>query len=258
MASQTSGIKKETEGMSTKRGSNTVINTSLHRFILEHSAGIYNDSRHFSGAWMTDPGPSYARCSPIQFTKKDNGEIVSNSTFLVRVISMASYYAHCSVGIHTEVDRFFEQRKKKRVGFELSVHGHYVKFRQNCRLSTRENLDAEPLEWADGDMIKLYFDALNKKIQWWHNGIRQREIDVLDCMANTVGKGSQENVHTNSNDDTNIKWCFYVRGIQVQLEIEDNDLTDEEYEILRESYPSRLKRMKDEREAEGPCDPDDW
>ena len=44
----------------------------------------------------------------------------------------------------------------------------------------------------------------------------------------------------------------------VQLEIEDNDLTNEEYEILRKSYPSRLKKMKDERKAEGPCDPDDW
>ena len=65
-------------------------------------------------------------------------------------------------------------------------------------------------------------------------------------------------MHTNSNDDTNIKWCFYVRGVQVQLEIEDSDLTDEEYEILRKSYPSRLKTMKDQREAEGPCDPDDW
>ena len=250
--------------MSTKRGSNTVINTKLHRFILEHMAGINNDSRHFSGAGLADPGPSYARCSPIQFTKTDNGEIVSNSTFLVRVVSMAAYYAHCSVGIHSEVDRFFG-RRKNRVGFELSVHGHYVKFSRNHRLSTREknkidkkNLNTEPLEWADGDMIKLYFDALNKKIQWWHNGIKQPEIDVLDCMANTVGKGSQENVHTNSNDDTNIKWCFYVRGIQAQLEIEDNDLTDEEYEILRESYPSRLKTMKQKREAEGPCDPDDW
>ena len=161
MASKTSESENETEGSSTKRGSNTVTNTKLHRFILGFSAGIYNDSRRFSGAWMTDPGPSYARCSPIQFTKRDNGEIVSNSTFLVRVISMASYYANCSVGIHSEVDRFFDlPMRKSRVGFELSVHGHY-KCQDRC-LSTRntkkidsDNLDSEPLEWADGDLIRL-------------------------------------------------------------------------------------------------------
>ena len=238
-----------------------------HRFILGYRAGsIYRDGRQFSGAWMTDPGPSYARCSPIQSTKKDNGNIVSNSTFLVRVISMASYYADCSVGIHSEVDRFFDlPMSKRRVGYELSVHGHYVKACQNRRLSTRnekridtENSDTEPLEWADGDLIKLYFDALNKKLQWWHNGIKQTDIDLFDRTANKVGTGSQENDYTHSNDNTKIKWCFYVRGVRVQLEIEDNDLTDEEYEILRKSYPSRLKKMKDEREAEGPCDPDDW
>ena len=176
---------------------------------------------------------------------------------------MASYYANCSVGIHSEVDRFFDlPMRKSRVGFELSVHGHY-KCQNRC-LSTRnkkkidsDNLDSEPLEWADGDLIRLYFDALTKKLQWWHNGIKQTAIAVFVCTANTVEKGFQENDYTNSNDDTNIKWCFYVRGVRVQLEIEDNDLTHEEYEILRKSYPSRLKTMKHAREAEGPCDDSD-
>ena len=248
---------------------NTVTDTNLHRFILGHGAwGIDEGGRQFSGAEMIDPGPSYARCSPIQFTKKDNGEIVSNSIFLVRIISMAYYYAHCSVGIHSEVDRFFEGKFKNRVGFELSVHGHHVetvKFlkNRNRRVSTQkkvgkileaDGLDTEPLEWADGDIIRLNFDALTKKLHWWHNGMKQTAIDVFECPENKVEGGSQGN--DPSNEDTNIKWCFYVRGLQMRLEIVDDDLTDEEYEILRKSYPSRLKTMKDAREADGPCD--DW
>ena len=44
----------------------------------------------------------------------------------------------------------------------------------------------------------------------------------------------------------------------MKIRIEDKDLTEKEYEELRNSYADRLKVMNDKKAEQGPGDPDDW
>ena len=59
-------------------------------------------------------------------------------------------------------------------------------------------------------------------------------------------------------EDDETKWCFYVRGVNTTVHIKDKDLTEKEYEELRNSYADRLKVMNDKKAELGPCDPGDW
>ena len=238
-----------------------------NRFIAHHGGNISNGYRRFRCTSLIGAGPSYARCSPIQPTEKDNVLTGANSTFIVRIVTI-SQNAECSVGIHSEVDQFFD-REKSRNGFEFSVHGHHIEcglrsgrhFRRSVPTDTDDSdtydsdsksdtiMDhPESPEWTNGDIIKVYFDINSKKLNWWHNGIVQRTATDASCAAYAVEGGPER-------DDprkyiSNIKWCFYVRGVGMVVEIEDNDLSEEAYELLQNSYPQRLKKMEDEIEAE--------
>ena len=59
-------------------------------------------------------------------------------------------------------------------------------------------------------------------------------------------------------EDDETKWCFYVRGVNTTVRIEDEDLTEKEYEELRNSYADRLKVMNDKKAELGPCADDEW
>ena len=125
-------------------------------------------------------------------------------------------------------------------------------------------------EWADGDVIKLVFT--NPFLKWFWNGIEQSSIDVSDendrIASETLGgKSNIQNDDEESEfketregnaEDNETKWCFYVRGVNTTVRIEDKDLTEKEYEELRNSYADRLKVMNDEKARLGPCDPGDW
>ena len=237
-----------------------------HRFILNHGGNISKGNRRFRCASLIEPGPSYARCSPIQPTGKDNVPTGANSTFVVRIITMSREKTDCSIGIHSEVDQFFDH-EKIRNGFEFSVNGHHIecglcsgrRYRRSVPTKDSDTYSShsesdtkmshrESPEWTDGDTIKVCFDINSKKLKWWHNGIVQQTAMDANCAAHAVEGGPER-------DDprkyiSNIKWCFYVRGVGMVVQIEDDDLSEEAYERLRHSYPQRLKKIEDEIEAE--------
>ena len=125
-------------------------------------------------------------------------------------------------------------------------------------------------EWADGDVIKLVFT--NPFLKWFWNGIEQSSIDVSDENDRIVSETlrGQSNIQNDDDEpefkktregnteDDETKWCFYVRGVNTKVRIEDKDLTEKEYEELRNSYADRLKVMNDKKAELGPCDPGDW
>ena len=285
-----------------------------YTFVSSHAADISSDKKEFSGACLCDPGPSFARCQPIE-----NNPIISDSDrhvqrsigvlrdtraisaipakIIFKIVTKANYYADCSLGIHTDVDEFFSYRKR-RIGFEVSVHGHRVsecyKYRwispnvKEIKNADENAKDWLGKEWADGDIIMLVFT--NPMLKWFWNGVEQSCIDVseendlisaeiLKSFKNQVADKNQkadkwitkwlkmpwlrailptkrgENFNREINDP---KWCFYVRGVNMTVRIQDEDLTEREYEELRNSYADRLKIMQDKIDEQGPCDPDDW
>ena len=285
-----------------------------YTFVSSHAADISSDKKEFSGACLCDPGPSFARCQPIE-----NNPIITDSArhvhssigvlrdtrvipafpskIIFKIVTKAKYYADCSLGIHTDVDDFFSYRKR-RIGYEVSVHGHrvseYYKYRGiSSNVKEIKNADENAKDWmdkrwADGDIIMLVFT--NPMLKWFWNGVEQSCIDVseendlissefLKSIKNRVvdknpkaDKGVRkwlmmpwfrsillrkkgENFNREINEP---KWCFYVRGVNMTVRIQDEDLTEREYEELRNSYADRLKIMQDKIDEQGPTDPDDW
>ena len=227
---------------------------------------------------MCDPGPSFTRTQPIENNPIiiEDDEICSSfpnfpATIIFKIVTMADWYAECSLGIHTNIDRFFT-RHKSRIGYEVSVHGHRIREKYQRRGSiistdiketknaSENSKDWIDKQWADGDIIKLVFD--NPKLTWWWNGIEQSCIDVSDendrIVAETSKQRSQNPKVDGNAQDIEPKWCFYARGVRMKIGIQDKDLTEKEYEELRNSYASRLKVMKDAIEKQGPGNPDDW
>ena len=269
-----------------------------YTFIASHSASISSNKKEFSGAWMCDPGPSFARCQSIEnnpiIIDKDcpiRASPIIPATVIFKIVWNSEYYSDCSLGIHTNVEKFFHiggRLSKSRIGHEVSVHGHRVfgpkssnqewrhrlsrkstnvKEMKNTAESAKDWMDKE---WADGDVIKLVLT--NPFLNWFWNGIEQSSIDVSDENYRIVSETLQGNSSIQSHndeseckkrkdgntEDVETKWCFYVRGICMKVRIEDKDLTDKEYEELRDSYADRLKAMNDKKAEQGPCDPDDW
>ena len=196
----------------------------VYEFDTSHAATISSDKKEFSGAEDCDTGPSYARCQPIENNPiifEDDGisSTLSNlpAMIIFKIVTKAYRYAECSVGIHSNVDHFYEfltwkntgqfiTRYKSRVGYEVSVHGHRVfdKYQRrtedissNVTETKNESEDAKDWidkEWADGDVIKLVFD--NPKLTWWWNGIEQSCIDVSEeneRMVSEILKGRSKN-----------------------------------------------------------------
>ena len=265
-----------------------------YTFIASHSASISSNKKEFSGAWMCDPGPSFARCQSIEnnpiIIDKDcpiRASPIIPATVIFKIVWNSEYYSDCSLGIHTNVEKFFHiggRLSKSRIGHEVSVHGHRVSSpiglsgRRRSEKSTNvketknatENAkDWMDKEWADGDVIKLVFT--NPFLKWFWNGIEQSSIDVSDenyrIISETLqGKSNIQNdddepeltkTREGNTEDDETKWCFYVRGVNTTVRIEDEDLTEKEYEQLRNSYADRLKVMNDKKAELGPCY-DDW
>ena len=230
------------------------------------------NKRQFSGSWLCDPGPSFARCQPIENMPiidvdwSTNASTVITEEINFKIITKANIYAECSVGIHTNVDQYFD-RNKNRIGYEVSVHGHRVsvkeydgkEWRKSCWpeesnlqevKNTSENAkDWLDKEWADGDVIKLAYSS-DGRLKWWWNGIEQSCIDVSEennrIASETLSQGSQSPVRDlwgNAIDQNPPKWCFYVRGVRMNIRILKRNLTEKEYEKLRNSYANRLKLM---------------
>ena len=158
---------------------------------------------------------------------------------------------------------------------EISVHGHRVRERHGRRISERvdnveqtKNSDESDKawvgkEWADGDIIRLIF--ANSILTWYWNGIKQSSIDVSEendrIVAETLNGGYQvgNGLLGGKPEYVQPKWCFYARGVCMTLCIEEEDLSEEKYKELRESYPNRYKIMKDHRdEEEKNWDHDSW
>ena len=83
-------------------------------FVSSHAAGISNDKKQFSGAGFCDPGPSFARCQPIENNPvviDKHGQVRAPSaipaTIIFKIVENSDYYASCSLGIHTNVEHFF-------------------------------------------------------------------------------------------------------------------------------------------------------
>ena len=268
-----------------------------YHFVSNHAGGISNDKKQFSGHFgFVDPGPSFARCQPVEnnpIVIDKDGQVKTPSaiaaSIIFKIVENSDYYASCSLGIHTNVEQFFVSRgrlSKSRIGYEVSVHGHRVvspiskwqhrrceyistnvKEIKNTAVNAKDWMDKE---WAEGDVIKLVFT--NPFLKWFWNGIEQSSIDVSDENCRIVsetlrGNSSIQNDNDKSEskkrkegntEDTETKWCFYVRGAYMQVRIEDKDLTEKEYEELRDSYTYRLKVMHDKKAEQGPRDPDDW
>ena len=83
----------------------------VYHFVSSHAAGISNDKKQFSGAWISDPGPSFARCQPIEnnpiVIDKDGQRRTPSAipaTIIFRIVENSDYYSSCSLGIHTNVE----------------------------------------------------------------------------------------------------------------------------------------------------------
>ena len=163
-------------------------NTAPYQFISQHGGTISSNKRAFSGSWLIDPGPCYARCQPLgnipmdsYVDVPDGGTAMLPAQIVFKIITKAHKYADCSVGIHTNVDKYFTH-KKSRIGYEISVHGHRVRGLEGRRFGRRvETEDPTKLkeiknvtentkdwidkEWADGDIIKLVFT--NPTLKWF-------------------------------------------------------------------------------------------
>ena len=260
-----------------------------YHFVSSH-ATFSKGKKEFAGAgFINGAGPSLARCQPI-----DNNTIVIDkdgqvrapsavpATIIFKIKNISDFYASCSLGIHTNVKQFFT-RGRSRNGYEVSLHGHRISsprgqrgFReseisQNVKetKNTAENAkDWLNKEWTCGDVIKLQFT--NPFLKWFWNGIEQSTIDVSDENYRIVYETLQGNSNIQNQDDepeskkrkdgntedVETKWCFYVRGMCSKVHIKDKDLTEKEYEELRNSYADRLKVMNDKKTEQGPFD--DW
>ena len=262
---------------------------TVYHFVSTHAASIRDkEKREFSGAGFCDPGPSFARCEPIENSLIVNGGGVQvselpevPSQIIFKIETMADAWASCTVGLHTNVnDECFFDRKKNRIGHEVSVHGHRVREMHGGRRSevvdniqqakNREESEIRRVgiercvgeEWADGDIIKLIF--ANPILSWYWNGIKQSSIDVSEendrIVTETLNGGYQVGggLFGGKPEYVQPKWCFYARGVCMKLCIQEEDLSEEEYEELRKSYPDRYKIMKDNRDEEEKNWEDDW
>merc|ERR1719419_222137 len=199
------------------------------RFVRSTAWKISDGGRQFHGCWFSDPGPNYARCSPIKSMAKEDGTSGTDCTFIVRITDMTGRYASCSVGIHSEVDRFWGERKS-RIGEEYSVHGHQIVDYGDRRLDHIPKNNRDPPKFVKGDVVKVCFDAKYMKLYWWHNGVAQT---VVNCTSTSKAVKTEMKRNEPDQDDADIKWCFYVRGVRMVVKIEDEDLTDEEYKLLQ-------------------------
>ena len=260
-----------------------------YRFVASSGAHFMDEEeRDFCGAGFIDPGPSFARCQPIENSfiissgetpVSDVSELPSQIIFKIVSKSYALGHDDCTVGIHTNVNhRCFFDRWKNRIGHEISVHGHRVcdmeikKIKKKNgtillpygrRISkivsdvketknTNENeKDWVDKEWANGDIIKLVFT--NPILKWYWNGIEQSSIDISNenraiRVAKFLNGGYQGG--SKESDYINPKWCFYARGVAMRICIDEQELNDQEYEVLRHSYAERYKKMKDHIDEE--------
>ena len=239
-----------------------------------------NNKRQFSGSWLCDPGPSFARCQPIENMPIIDGNWLANGSTVVteaiifKIMTKANKYAECSVGIHTNVDQYFD-RNKSRIGYEISVHGHRVivekegckEWRtsdwpeesnlQEVKYRSENAKDWLDKEWVDGDVIKLAYCSDGKLIWWW-NGIWRSCIDVSEennrIASETLNQGPKSPVSDIWGNDIELfppKWCFYVRGVRMNIRILKRDLNEKEYAKLRTSYADRLKVMNEKIDEAG-------
>ena len=260
-----------------------------YHFVSNH-ATFSKGKKEFQGAgFINGAGPSLARCQPIEnntIVIDKDGQVRAPSalpaTIIFKMVKISDYYASCSLGIHTNVKQFFT-RGRSRNGYEVSVHGHRVssprggrgyreseisknvKQTKNASENAKDWMDKE---WTCGDVIKLQFT--NPFLRWFWNGIEQSTIDVSDenyrilyetLQGNSNIQNRDDEPHSKKRKDGNTedvetKWCFYVRGMCSKVHIKDKDLTEKEYEELRNSYADRLKVMNDKKTEQGPCD--DW
>ena len=260
--------------------------TTPYYFVSKHMEGCCRgNKRQFSGSWLCDPGPSFARCQPIQNMPIIDGDWLANGSTVVteaiifKIMTKANKYAECSVGIHTNVDQYFDHNKS-RIGYEISVHGHRVivakegcKERRKSYLPRESNLpevryrsenakDRSDKEWVDGDVIKLAYSCDGKLIWWW-NGIGQSCIDVSEennrIASETSNQRPKCQVCDQWGNDIELfppKWCFYVRGVRMKICILKRDLSEKQYAKLRNSYANRLKVMNEKIDEAG-SDTDD-
>ena len=256
--------------------------TTPYYFVSKHMEGCCRgkNKRQFSGSWFCDPGPSFARCQPIKNMPSidvdwsTNASTVIAEEIIFKIITMAYREADCSVGIHTNVDQYFD-RNKSRIGYEISVHGHRINVKENGCKEWRESRWPEESnlqevkyrsenakdwldkEWADGDVIKLAYSSDGKLIWWW-NGIVQSCIDVSEennrIASETLNQGPKSPVSDIWGNDIELfppKWCFYVRGVRMNIRILKRDLNEKEYAKLRTSYADRLKVMNEKIDEAG-------
>ena len=113
-------------------------------FVATHAASNTDkEKQEFVGAAFCDPGPSFARCEPIENSLIVNGGDVKASELtevpsqiIFKIKTMAYAWASCSVGLHTNVnDQCFFDGVKNRIGHEISVHGHRVHEKHGRRMS---------------------------------------------------------------------------------------------------------------------------